>query len=198
MKINKTLLLISALGAFSLNSFAISTPAEIKVSAKVTSGCIVSAQDISFGDLQVSQSNRSIQAIAQAPLTLQCSKGTNIQLTGSDKNNPGFSYGPRLWLEGATKDERETRIRYGVQMNNVTTNSNISVTKAAKFHYLWNVAGDHHFNFKINTSNQVVLPIYGQLLDHWGITAGSTSYPLDLFSVKAVNYTDDFVYTLTF
>ncbi len=82
-------------------------------------------------------------------------------------------------------------------MNNVTTNSNISVTKAAKYHYLWNVAGDHHFNFKINTSNQVVLPIYGQLLDHSGIT-NTIIDPLDLFSVKAGNYKDDFVYTLTF
>jgi hypothetical protein len=197
MKLKK-LLFISLFSAVSLNSIAASNTENIKVTALVQAGCIVSAQDISFGDLQVSQSNRSIQAIAQAPLTLQCSKGTNIQLTGSDKNNPGFVYGARLWLEGATKDERETRIVYGVQMNNVTTNSNISVTKAARNHYLWNVAGNHHFNFKINTSNQVVLPIYGQLLDHRGITADSTIDPLDLFSIKPGNYTDDFVYTLTF
>lgn len=197
MNKNKKLLLMSALGVLSFNSFAASTPAELKVSAKVTAGCIVSAQDISFGDLQVSQSNRSIQAIVQAPLTLQCSKGINIQLTGSDTNNPYFIYGPRLWLEGATKDARETRIRYGVYLNNVITNSDITVIKPAKDNYLWTVGGDYNFNFKINTSEKIDLPIYGELLDHLGIT-DSTNYPLDLFSVKPGNYTDDFVYTLTF
>ncbi len=82
-------------------------------------------------------------------------------------------------------------------MNNVITNSDITIIKPASLNYLWNVSGDHHFNFKINTSEKIDLPIYGQLLDHKGFNASIIS-PLDLFSIQPGNYTDDFVYTLTF
>lgn len=196
MKIEK-ILLISGLSIVSLNSMAASTSSEFKVGATVNAGCIVSAENINFGELQVSQSNRYIKKIADAPLTIQCSKCINIQLTGSSINNQSFYLGPKLWLDGSTTDLRQTRIRYGVQMNNVQTNDDITITKAARYNYLWNVSCDHHFNFKIKTSNKVVLPIYGQLLDHIGIS-DTNNAPLDLFTIKSGNYTDTYTYTLTF
>ncbi len=64
----KKLLFISLFSTVSLNSIAAFNTENIEVTARAQAGCIVSAQDISFGDLQVSQSNRSIQAIVQAPI----------------------------------------------------------------------------------------------------------------------------------
>lgn len=195
MKKNKYII-ISLLLGFGSISHAANKTSSMSVTTKVDSGCFITTSNMDFG--VVSSSGQT----ASAPLTIRCSKDTQVSITGSDRNNPSQIYGPRMWRVGETVDKHETRMRYGVITSLVTSNTNVQVVKQARDNYLWNYGGpnyDFNLTIKLLTGNAVTLPIFG-IIDSisTGVTNGSPIRSFVATEVIPGNYYDEFTYKFDF
>lgn len=195
MKKSKYIIVSLLIGCGSLSQAASKT-ANMSVTTKVNSGCFITASNMDFGPITASGQS------ASAPLTIRCSKDTQVNITGSDRNNPGQVYGPRMWRVGETVDKHETRIRYGVMTSSITSNTNVQVVKQARDNYLWNYGGpsyDYNLTIKLLTGEAVTLPIFG-IIDSisTGTNIGSPNRNFVPTEVIPGNYYDEFTYKFDF
>lgn len=197
MKKNTKIKLI-ALNLFLLSNAALAASGnkDMKVSATVEKGCVVSASPYNFGDIK-----SSILFEISGTLTMQCSKGMQVVITGSDLNNPGAINGPRMWHENAKSDLRNSRIRYSVLTKNVQDNSDLQVIKHPRANSIWNYRDatfDYRFIVKFLTGNMSVLPMVAAINSDIGINLSDTVVPFNNMLLLPGNYSDTFTYTLTF
>jgi hypothetical protein len=179
-----------------INANAATKNSNLSVSAKMASGCFITATNMNFGVVTGPGQTSS------ATMALRCSKNTQVSIIGSAKNNPGAVYGPRMWRVGATTDKHETRMRYGIDTSSIVSNTEVQVVKQAKDSYLWNNSGagyDYNLVIRLLTGESTTFQIKG-FIDPTsiGINVNDSPKPFKASELLPGAFYDEFTYNLTF
>lgn len=142
-------------------SFA-SVSNNMKVNAKITSGCIINGKDYHFGPI-------SSAVNKQENLTIQCSKGTAVRVEATSKNNPGSYRGFYLTLGGVMVPQLGNQpqainagLKYSPYVGNFVNGATHTITKMPVNNYIGtNMGGayDYGLEFKVLSENPVNIPV---------------------------------------
>lgn len=183
-KILLPLLLVLGTSAYAQG---VNASSNIKISAKVISGCQLSGDNANFATVE-----KNIRT--SMDLRVQCSKSTPIVLTASSKVNPGTTYGQFMTIGKKTLAtpmlSSPEAIQYFINTTDVVTNTKYTVTKRPRDESLFlniNTSYDYRLGITINTNEQVILPFKAQI----------TIYN-DFMRLIPGNYADDATYHVTF
>lgn len=83
----------------------------------------------------------------------------------------------------------------------IVTNSDVQLIKQATVNYLWSYgsgATDFSVTLKMLTGNKAVLPFRARIIESRGVTSDTSQVDFDPRKIIPGNYSDDFIYTLTF
>lgn len=181
-KILLPLVLVMGSSAYAQNT------SNIKVNAKIISGCKLSGDDANFGDVI----NKNIYT--DMDLRIQCSKTTPLTLTVTSAVNP-TSVNANFMTIGKKKISNPIlnspdAIHYLIKTNNVISNMKYTVTHRPKSEALIINSGigyDYSMKLTINTSEEVTLPLRGLITND-----------NDFMKLIPGNYGDDATYHIVF
>lgn len=171
----------------SANAQSVNSSSNIKVSAKIISGCRISGDDANFTTIE-----KNIRT--SMDLRIQCSKSTPVVLTAASGVNPLTTYGQFMTIGKKTLSNpmlySPEAIQYFINTTNVVTNTKYTVTKRPRDESLFlnvNTSYDYRLGLTINTDEQIILPLKAQI----------TIYN-DFMKLKPGDYADNAIYNLVF
>ncbi len=169
----KKKILLIMLGITSLSSIAQikNENSDIKVSAVIKSGCFISMQNIVFGEVKLSSFIKRA-----APLKIQCSKGTSVDIKALSKVNPEGFRGFYMTIgakEILPKGNVEKTAGQGVQyflitneVKSVPNEYNLIYKHDANILASVVIPGyDYTLKLKILTENEVIVPTEGLITE---------------------------------
>lgn len=158
-----TKIFMLALANISISAFAQSgsqsMKSDIKVSALLQSGCLFSAQDINFGNLNPSDTSART---TEARISLKCSKGTSLRLTTDSKSYSGTP----IYLNGIVNSDDRKFFYYFVTPFTGTI-PNVTISQGHLHHGIVDTTSDaHSTTITLNTTSQVDIPLVGNIKEN--------------------------------
>ena len=148
------------------NAHAQNSTSPLKVSSTMSNSCSISAQNYNYGILD------SATTITQ-DIKLRCNKDTLVELRALSKNNPegyrsGFmtQNGQQVPQMGNIDKPLNVGIRYFFYTSLVQSNSDYTVVQRPLSNVLqfkFPNGYDYSMKLKVNTGNEVILPISAQI-----------------------------------